>query len=108
MAKIDDKVAGDLFATAIKNLVAEDAFTQPEPGTVWVLQLVAANSGWVLGKMQQEPFEVVERLSGGKLSRECWEQWTQPGSLWVVCLLNSNGETYRAVVQVLNAPRVPN
>lgn len=108
MAKIDETVAGDLFGTAIKKLVAADAFTQPEPGTVWVLQFVADDSGWVEGKMQQEPFEVVERLSGGKLSWECWELWTQPGSLWVVCLLNSNGETYRAVVQVLNAPRVPN
>lgn len=62
-------------------------------------------NGQVIAELGLEPRKVVERLSDGKLSQGLWDLWTKAGSLWVVCLLHVEDETYRAAVQVLNAPQ---
>ncbi len=102
MGNIDENRVRILIKLALGQSIQSGGLQRASDGKVWVLAIHADPDGSVRAVLNEDDYDTINELLGGRLSRADWTLWTTPGGgVWVLSLFCEDGEVYAEASEFL-------
>ena len=102
MGNIDENRVRILIKLALGQSIQSGGLQRASDGKVWVLAIHADPDGSVRAVLNEDDYDTINELLGGRLSRADWTLWTTPGGgVWVLSLFCEGGEVYAEASELL-------
>lgn len=102
MGNIDENRARILIKLALGQSIPQAGLQRASDGKAWVLAIHADPDGAVRACLNEDDYDTINELLGGRLSQAEWTLWTTPGrGVWVLSLFCEGGEVYAEASEFL-------
>jgi hypothetical protein len=102
MGKFDENRARLLIKLALGQSFKSGGLSRASDGKVWTLAIHADPDGTCRSVLNEDDYDTINQLLGGRLSKDEWTLWTKPGpTVWVLSLLTECGEVYAEATELL-------
>lgn len=99
---IDENRARLLVRIALGQCINSGGLQRASEGKVWVMAIHADPHGAVQAVLNEDDYDTINQLLGGRLSESEWKLWTEPSrGVWVLSLLCEGGEVYAEASELL-------